>query len=286
MFRFLVLLFALGIAPCGAAFSASLDPTITSTIGHEPVVAPLTTAMPAPLSPSPWLDSIWPQPKTSLRGRTLAAATVADITLNPHEVILSFDDGPAATLTPGVLKVLDDFGVKAIFMMVGKMAELHPKAAQAVALDGQTIGTHTYDHKNLSKLTPDAALADIQRGQDAVAAALAPVSAAPSRFFRFPYLAQTEVLRASLAFEDTIVLGIQIDSDDYMRATPDVTLTRLLESLDKKGKGIVLFHDIHAKTLIVLPQFLQALADRGYAVVQLVAKQPSVFSEPVVTATR
>ena len=29
--------------------------------------------------------------------------------------------------------------------------------AQAVALDGQTIGTHTYDHKKLSKLTPEAA---------------------------------------------------------------------------------------------------------------------------------
>ena len=249
-----------------------------------PVAAPLTTPMPLSLSPVPWLDSVWPTP--SLRGRTLAVSSIADIQLNPHEIVLSFDDGPSSSLTPGVLKILDDFGVKAIFMMVGKMAELHPKTAQAVSLDGQTIGTHTYDHKNLSKLTPDAALADIQRGEDAVAAALAPVNATPSRFFRFPYLAQTEVLKASLAFEDTIVLGIQLDSDDYMRSTPDVTLTRLLESLDKKGRGIVLFHDIHAKTLIVLPAFLQALKDRGYTVVQLVAKQPSVFTEPVVTAAR
>lgn len=242
--------------------------------------------MPPPVSPSPWLDTIWPKPKPVLRGRTLAAASVADIALEPHEVILTFDDGPVPVLTPSVLRILDEFGVKATFMMVGKMAEMHPKAAQAVALDGQTIGTHTYDHKKLTKIAPEAALADIQQGKDAVAAALAPVGAKPSPFFRFPYLAQTEILRASLTFEDTIVLGIQVDSDDYLNATPAETLKGLLTRLDQKGRGIVLFHDIHAKTLAVLPPFLEALADRGYKVVQLVAKQPSVFAEPVITATR
>jgi len=270
----------------GVSFAAPLDPTTTGAIGPRVVADASALPMPPPLSPSPWLDTIWPKPAPVLRGRTLAAASTADIALEPHEVILTFDDGPVPVLTPSVLRILDEFGVKATFMMVGKMAEMHPKAAQAVALDGETIGTHTYDHKKLTKLTPEAALIDIQQGKDAVAAALAPVGAKPSPFFRFPYLAQTEILRASLTFEDTIVLGIQVDSDDYLHATPAETLKGLLARLDQKGRGIVLFHDIHPKTLAVLPPFLQALADRGYKVVQLVAKQPSVFAEPVVTAAR
>jgi peptidoglycan/xylan/chitin deacetylase (PgdA/CDA1 family) len=242
--------------------------------------------MPPLLRPSMPLLENWLRDSNTLRGRTLAVASAADIVLEPHEVILSFDDGPTTGRTEGVLKILDDFGVKAIFMMVGKMAELHPQSAQAVALDGETIGTHTYDHPNLAKLTPEAAFEEIQHGQQAVAAVLAPVKAAPSPFFRFPYLASSWLLQAGLYAENTIVLSVQIDSDDYMRDDTATMLKHLVARLDEEGKGIVLFHDIHPKTLVILPQFLAALRERGYTVVQLVAKTPGPLETPLVTASR
>jgi peptidoglycan/xylan/chitin deacetylase (PgdA/CDA1 family) len=240
----------------------------------------------AALRPSLPLWQDWTETHPSLRGRTLAAASAQDIVLHPKEVIITFDDGPTTGRTEGVLKILDDFGIKAVFMMVGKMAELHPQSAQAVALDGQTVGTHTYGHANLSKLDPQAALDEIRHGQQAVAAVLAPVNATPSPFFRFPYLAQTWILQACLYAENTMVLSVQIDSDDYMKDNTAQMLDHLLARLDKVGKGIVLFHDIHPKTLVILPQFLQALSDRGYNVVQLVAKTNTPFDQPVVTASR
>jgi peptidoglycan/xylan/chitin deacetylase (PgdA/CDA1 family) len=268
------------------ATAARLDPQTTGSIGTLSLAKAAAARLPHRLRPSLPLLADWTATHPALRGRTLAAATDADIVLQPHEVILTFDDGPTTGRTDGVLKILDDFGVKATFMMVGKMAELHPESARAVALDGQTIGTHTYDHPNLSKLSPEAAFEEIQHGKDAVAAVLAPVGAAPTSFFRFPYLAETWLLEACLYVDGTIALGVQIDSDDYFNDSPQRMLKHLLARLDHEGKGIVLFHDIHAKTLVVLPQFLQALSDRGYTVVQLVAKTPSVFSEPVVTASR
>ena len=238
------------------------------------------------LRPALPLTGDWTLTHRPLRGRVLAAASTTDIVLHRKEVILSFDDGPTTGRTEGVLRILDDFGVKGIFMMVGKMAELHPQSAQAVALDGQTIGTHTYDHANLSKLPPEAAFQEIQHGKDAVAAVLAPVKGSVTNFFRFPYLASTWYLQASLYFENTVVLGIQVDSDDYTKSSPKVALEQMLARLDKVGKGIVLFHDIHPKTLVILPAFLQALSDRGYTVVQLVPKAPGVLSEPIITASR
>ena len=274
---------AAALAFVAPAAAAKLDPLTTGSIG---LARPAALRLPHALRPSLPLLADWLATHRPLRGRTLAAATDADIALQPKEVILTFDDGPTTGLTDGVLKILDDFGVKATFMMVGKMAELHPESARAVALDGQTIGTHTYDHPNLAKLTPAAAFDEIQHGKDAVASVLAPIGAAPTQFFRFPYLAETWLLEACLYVDGTIALGVQIDSDDYFRESPQQMLKKMLARLDHEGRGIVLFHDIHAKTLLVLPQFLQALSDRGYTVVQLVAKKPSVFTEPVVTASR
>jgi peptidoglycan/xylan/chitin deacetylase (PgdA/CDA1 family) len=232
----------------------------------------------------PLLDN-WLKAGDELRGRTLAAASAAEIVLKRHEVILSFDDGPATGRTEGVLKILDRFGVKAIFMMVGKMAELHPRSARAVALDGMTIGTHTYNHPDLARMTPAAAFAEIAHGQQAVAAVLASTGVTPGPFFRFPYLASTWLEQAALYAENVVVMPVNIDSDDYMRDSPRAMLKHLLARLDREGKGIVLFHDIHPKTLIILPQFLDALAARGYKIVQLVPRTPGVFTEPAITAS-
>ena len=280
-------------AAAALAVTAAASPALAASAkshraapAHPPLVAMLKPGelLQLPLRAyMPLLDN-WLKAGDGLRGRTLAAASAADVVLHRHEVILSFDDGPTTGRTEGVLKILDRFGVKAIFMMVGKMAELHPRSARAVALDGMTIGTHTYDHPDLARLPPAAAFAEIAHGQQAVAAVLASTGVTPGPFFRFPYLASTWLEQAALYAENIVVMPVNIDSDDYMRDSPRTMLTHLLARLDHEGKGIVLFHDIHPKTLIILPQFLEALAARGYKVVQLVPETPGVFTEPTVMA--
>jgi peptidoglycan/xylan/chitin deacetylase (PgdA/CDA1 family) len=277
---------ALALAGTAPALAAAVKPH-RALSAQPPLVAMLKPGQlpQLPLRASmPLLDD-WLKAGDELRGRTLAAASASDIVLHRHEVILSFDDGPTTGRTEGVLKILDRFGVKAIFMMVGKMAELHPASARAVALDGMTIGTHTYDHPDLARLPPAAAFAEIAHGQQAVATVLAPTGVTPGPFFRFPYLASTWLEQAALYAENIVIMPVNIDSDDYMRDGPRTMLRHLLARLDHEGKGIVLFHDIHPKTLIILPQFLEALAARGYKVVQLVPGKASPFTAPAVTAS-
>ncbi|MEO5806649.1 polysaccharide deacetylase family protein [Devosia sp.] len=235
---------------------------------------PITAqSMPAPIVPS-----------GRLAGRTLAVATAADIQLRHGEVVLTFDDGPRPGRTDAILATLDDFGVKATFMMLGNAARAHPQTVQAVALQGHTIGSHTYDHADLSTLTQQAAMTDISRGQDAVAAALAPIGKQPAPFFRFPYLAQTGFLRTSLFRDNAVVLDVNIDSKDYYKDTPEQVLARTLARLDARGSGIILFHDIQARTVTLMPMFLKALEDRGYSVVRLVPKTNGPFGIDVITA--
>lgn len=223
-------------------------------------------------------------PRGPLAGRTLSVASNAELVLRPREVVLTFDDGPRPGKTEAILDTLDQFGVKATFLMLGEAAERHPKLARAVAQRGHTIGSHTFDHSDLTTLTHAAAIAEMERGYEAIARVLAGSGNLPSRFFRFPYLAQTGLIRASAIDSDLIILDVDIDSKDYYKDSPQVVMNRTLARLDAQGQGIILFHDIHTRTVDMLPQFLEELQARGYKVVTLRSTGGSAFDTPLVTA--
>ena len=233
------------------------------------------------------LDQAMPDPifaSGRLGGRTLAVGSTADIVLRPREVVLTFDDGPRPGKTPQILATLDRFGVKATFLMLGSAAQAHPELAQQVALHGNTVGSHTFSHVDLGTLDRQAALDEIAHGERAVATALAGAGQQLSPFFRFPYLSQTGFLRTNLMIGSTVVLDVDIDSKDYFSDSPEVVAERTLDRVEQRGSGIILFHDIHQRTVDLLPDLLAALERRGYSVVRLVPRDPGVFGRDVITA--
>ncbi len=221
-----------------------------------------------------------------LAGRTLAVRKQGDLRLRRGEVVLTFDDGPSPTFTPRILATLKDYGVKATFFMVGSMAEAHPETAREVAEAGHTIGTHTHDHTNLSGETLAAALHQVESGEVSVGRVLDPVHITQAPFFRFPYLADTGELRSDLAMGGRIIFDVDVDSRDYTDVTPDAVLEGTLARLDERGSGIILFHDIHARTAAMLPRLLEALEQRGYKVVQVVAPPANPFGIPALVAEK
>ena len=220
----------------------------------------------------------------NLGGRTLAVASTTDIILRPGEVILTFDDGPRPGKTTEILATLDQFGVKATFLMLGSAAQAHPALAQQVAAHGHTVGSHTFEHVDLNTLSRQAALDEIAKGERAVQLALAGGGQALSPFFRFPYLSQTGFLRTNLMQGSMVILDVDIDSKDYYKDTPEVIAARTLSRLEARGSGIILFHDIHQRTVETLPLFLAQLEERGYSVVRLVPQDDGIFSRDLITA--
>lgn len=61
-------------------------------------------------------------------------------------VYLTFDDGPIPRVTPWVLDVLDKYGIKATFFMVGDNIRKHPEEFRMVVERGHRIGNHTFNH--------------------------------------------------------------------------------------------------------------------------------------------
>ena len=65
---------------------------------------------------------------------------------NEKSVYLTFDDGPIPEITPWVLDLLDKYGIKATFFMVGDNVRKHPAEFRMVVERGHRIGNHTFNH--------------------------------------------------------------------------------------------------------------------------------------------
>ncbi|MEF2552868.1 polysaccharide deacetylase family protein [Aurantimonas sp. A2-1-M11] len=272
-------LFNVGVAVLAACLLAGCAHNEATSLAIKgttafPAVSALGFAADAEDGAFPLFQSFAPVSTSPLNGRTLEVGHISDIVLQPKEVVLTFDDGPIPGKTHQILRALDEYGVDATFLMVGQMARAYPTIAQDVALHGHTIGTHTERHPNLRTLSADAAMAEIHRGQRSVSAALAPIGRSPAPFFRFPYLADSRPLRERLSGEGVVAIDVDIDSKDYFRDVPAIVRDRTLLTLEKHGRGIVLFHDIQSRTAAMLPGFLQALQERGFKVVRLVPAEP------------
>ena len=143
--------------------------------------------------------------------------------LRDKEVVLTFDDGPWPENTPAVLHALEDECLKATFFEIGEHATWHPEITKQLVAAGETVGSHTWSHKDLAR-NPYAsdleqAKQEIEMGVSAVhMAAAAPI--AP--FFRFPDLQQPPQMLSYLAERNIATFSTDIDSFDFKLRKPEL----------------------------------------------------------------
>ena len=192
--------------------------------------------------------------------------------LKDHEVVLTFDDGPWPGNTPRVLKALADQCTKALFFPIGKHAGWHPEILKRVAAEGHTVGSHTWSHKDLSRLTPEQATEEIEKGIAAVSVALGNKPVAP--FFRFPALRNPPEMAKYLGERNVAIFSADFDSFDFRMRKASQVVKSVETKLAKHGKGIILMHDFQHATSEALPAILKYLKDNNYKVVQITGKTP------------
>jgi peptidoglycan/xylan/chitin deacetylase (PgdA/CDA1 family) len=192
--------------------------------------------------------------------------------LRDHEVVLTFDDGPWPWNTEHVLKALADQCTRATFFPIGEHAGWHPELMKEVAAAGHTVGSHTWSHKDLTKLKPDEAKAEIEKGIAAVSIALGNKPVAP--FFRFPALRNPPEMVKYLGDRNVGIFSADLDSLDFKIHKPEQVIKSIMTKLDKTHKGIILMHDFQHATAEALPEILQKLKDGGYKVVWVTGKTP------------
>ena len=191
--------------------------------------------------------------------------------LQPKEVVLTFDDGPLPNRTTAILAALEAQCTKATFFSVGKVAGGYPEILRDVAKAGHTIGAHTVNHKDLSKMKFDEAKDEIERSFSIIHRA---VGAPTAPFFRFPFLRDSPETLKYLADRNIAVFSTDIDSFDFKGSKAPALVKHVMSLLEKRGKGIILMHDIQPHTAAAMPDLLKELKAKGYKIVQLTAKAP------------
>lgn len=194
--------------------------------------------------------------------------------LQDHEVVLTFDDGPLPPHSRQILDILASQCVKATFFIIGRMAQQYPAVVREVYAAGHTIGTHSQNHPlHFNTMPIEQVRKEIDDGIASTAAALGdPAKLAP--FFRVPGLRRGHDVEDYLVSKGIQSWSADFPADDWRHISADQVYHLAISRIEAKGRGILLLHDIQARTVAALPRILQTLKERGYRIVHVVPATP------------
>lgn len=182
------------------------------------------------------------------------------------KVYLTFDDGPSSN-TNDILNILDEYGVKATFFVVGKEGIENEKLYKRIVEDGHTVGMHSYSHK-YSEIyeSLDAYKADLSKLQEYIYG----ITGVWSRFVRFPGGSSNKVSKVPmknliqyLDEEDITYFDWNISSGDASSGfiSADTIVNNCTSKLDEYHEAIILMHDASGKnaTVDALPKVIETI---------------------------
>ncbi|MEI7027027.1 polysaccharide deacetylase [Paenibacillus sp. y28] len=181
-------------------------------------------------------------------------------------VYLTFDDGPSA-LTPKVLDILREEGVKATFFQLGAQAERFPEIVRQTVQEGHRIGNHTYNHRYEQLYSRfDHFWDQIQKSEDVFAdiAGVRPdiVRAPGGSFQQLDAFSHYYLQSAGYTVYDW-----NIDSGDSRRSgVPAAEIIANVEKSPLRHELNVLMHDGagHEQTVQALPDIIRYFKNKGY----------------------
>jgi peptidoglycan/xylan/chitin deacetylase (PgdA/CDA1 family) len=183
-------------------------------------------------------------------------------------VSLTFDNGPAPGTTGAVLDLLADRDLRATFFVVGDRLDAPGGAdlARRAVADGHRVGHHTATHTVLLGEAADPAAA-VEAEVAAPAARVAALGGDPALFR--PYAAggvlNHRVLNQA-AVDHLVARGatcVLWNSVPHDWDEPEHWVRRAVADIATQVWTVVVLHDLPTGAMDHLPEFLDALAERG-----------------------
>ncbi|HTM85023.1 MAG TPA: polysaccharide deacetylase family protein, partial [Mycobacterium sp.] len=189
-----------------------------------------------------------------------AAADPVDCTVVKC-VALTFDDGPSP-YTDRLLRILNDADARATFFLIGNKVAADPAGARRIAGAGMEIGSHTWEHPDMTAIPPADLGAQFSRANDAISSA---TGSTPTLWRPPGGLTDAAVNARAAEFGLAGILWDVIPFDWINDA--DTAATRYMLMTQIKPGSVVLFHDTYSSTVDLVYQFLPVLKANGYHVV-------------------
>lgn len=195
------------------------------------------------------------QPVMQINEANEEVSEVSTQDLAKKKVALTFDDGPNAIYTEGLLDGLRERGVHATFFLLGKAVEISPKIVEQMHKDGHLIGNHSYEHVNLSSLSDEAAIAQVNMTNEAIYK----ITGEYPEYIRPPY----GCWKSNLDYDTTMIEVLwNVDPLDWKTEDSKAVVDRVLSEVQEND--IILLHDASASSVSAAFEIVDKLTQEGY----------------------
>lgn len=177
--------------------------------------------------------------------------TAGELSDEEHpKIALTFDDGPHAVYTPKLLDGLKKRGIHATFFLIGKNIEGNEELVKRIQEEGHLIGSHTYNHVQLNKLSESKARDEVLKGCNKIYE----TTGTYSSFVRPPYGAWKKNLDFCITM---IPVSWNVDSLDWKTQNTEKIVKRVVKDVEEGD--IILMHDIFDTSVEAALQIADAL---------------------------
>ncbi|MDR2475252.1 MAG: polysaccharide deacetylase family protein, partial [Bacteroidales bacterium] len=150
---------------------------------------------------------------------------------NEKQIFLTFDDGPVPEITPWVLDILDNYGIKATFFCVGDNIAKHPTIYAEVLQRGHLTGNHTFNHLQGWKTLTSNYVNNIEKAEELI----------QSNLFRPPHGHIRLMQLRALTSQYNIIMW-DVVTRDYSKYCTGQQVVENVRKYARNG-SIIVFHD-------------------------------------------
>lgn len=189
------------------------------------------------------------------------AATSADS--NDKMIALTYDDGPHPKYTPLILDVLKKHNACATFFMVGERAQNLPEIVSRINKEGHSIGNHTYDHAELTRLSDTVAISQIERTNDIIEGIIGvrPVLMRP------PLGLRNKRIDGLIKGQNMYNILWNVDPVDWDYKGAQHIYNAVVKKI--QSGDIVIMHDFYPNTVTATDMILSTLSAQGFRFVTI-----------------
>lgn len=198
---------------------------------------------------------------TYISGPAVPVSTFREIYSSDTKMVaLTYDDGPSDSITNGVLDLLETYGGKATFFVVGQNIGYGHEAMTRAAKMGCEIGTHTYSHIDL----PSSSEAEIREEIELTDELVQKYTGQPTKIARAPGGAIDDV---SGQIVGKPFFYWSVDTRDW-ESRDASSVIEIVQNNVSDG-AIILMHDIYDSTLEASEYVIPWLISEGYQLVTI-----------------
>ncbi len=198
-----------------------------------------------------------PQEQPAQQAQNLPAGIRA---LDPSKpmIALTYDDGPYAPVGNRIMDVMNQYGGKCTFFMVGNRVPSYSTEVQRMAREGFEVANHTQDHPNLKKLGASQIHAQVNACNDIIQS----VSGVRPTLMRLPGGNKNNTVLSSTGMP---MIMWNIDTNDWKTKNAQSTVNAVLGKV--KDGDIILMHELYSSTAAATETLVPALTAQGFQLV-------------------